>query len=286
MFPPLSPIFLHALLAGVVLGCIYALISLGFSIFWGTSDVVHIALPSIALISSYLTYFGHMLLNLPFPILLISSILTGLFINWAIVEVIKGRLVKMTPLTTLLIFFGMVFIFEGIMSYIWGVRQRTLIIPYLESMIGVLPLKDILIISLTLLVYLILIFFFSRVKQGIAIKAAAQNRKGALICGISTFTIYRLISLIGGAACGLAGSLLAVVYSFYPAMGTVWIAYLFFVVVIGGKGSILGSLVGGLVLGILQSLIGAMIPLQWTEFILFLGLVLILVVRPQGLFGG
>jgi branched-chain amino acid transport system permease protein len=227
-----------------------------------------------------------MLWNMPFSILLILSVLIGLFINWIVVELIKKRLAGMAPLTTLLIFFGLGFILEGVMSYVWGVRQRTLIIPYLESMIGLLSLKDILIISLTVSVYLILIFFFLKTKQGIAIRAMTQNRKGALICGINVFTVYRLISLIGGAACGLAGSLLAIVYSFYPAMGTVWIAYLFFIVVVGGKGSILGSLVGGLVLGILQSLTGILLPLQWTEVILFLGLILILVVRPQGLFGG
>jgi branched-chain amino acid transport system permease protein len=265
-------------------------VSVGFSLAWGISGIVDVSLPYIAVLSSYVAYWTYLLSGLNVAFLLILVPMAMSVFTLVLSSVLMPKLIKQPELNSLVVFFGISYILEGLMVWWWNPTDRALIIPYLEtaintSFIAVSP-KQILTVFCTMLVYVSLILFLGKTKTGTAIRAAAQSKKAAQIVGIDLRRIYLIVQLIAGAIAALSGVLLAMNYSFNPDTGSLWIGYLFLVVVLGSRGSVLGSLIGGIMLGLVQAVVGLYISQLWTTFVAFLILIAVLIARPQGLLRG
>ncbi len=139
------------------------------------------------------------------------------------------------------------------------------------------------IVSLAIVGALALFLKYSRL--GYAIRATSQNREGAELLGVNVQFVSLVSFGIGMALAGAAGALVSFVFSFFPAKHWEWIAMLMSVVVLGGMGSILGTVVGAMVLSVVAAFVGTWIGATWSTMTFFLALFVVLLVRPQGLFG-
>ena len=284
------PFLLTALIQGVTVGFIYSIVTVAFSMSWGISDIVNISVAYQTILAAYVVYWCYVLWGV--NVLLFLLILPPLMalINFSINRFLLSRLIKQHVLNSLLVFFGISYALEGLMGWQWSPIQRTLIAPYLEASYDIagifVSVSELITLIVTLVIYSILIIFLKKTRTGRSIRAVAQNKKGAYVVGINVERIHLLIQAIAGAAAGVAGVLLAITYSFFPAVGAIWVGYLFLVVVLGSKGSVTGSLVGGAILGIIQAFIGFLLPQLWMSFVVFLILVVVLLIRPMGLLKG
>ncbi len=282
--------FSIALGSGLIIGLIYSLASIGFSLSWGISGIVDVSLPYIAVLSSYVTYWLYLFSGINILVfLLVVPGLMGL-VSLALSFVLVPKLIKQSDLNSFVVYFGISYMLQGLMAWWWSPTDRTITVPFLESSINtgfiILSTKQVLTGSVTVAAYLILILFLTKTRTGTAIRAAAQNKKAAQIVGINLGRIYYLVQMIAGTVAALAGVLLALNYSFNPSTGALWIGFLFLIVVLGSKGSVLGSLIGGTALGLTQAIVGLLISQLWTTVVAFLILIIVLIIRPQGLLKG
>ena len=137
----------------------------------------------------------------------------------------------------------------------------------------------------SLLAVLFLDQMLTRTYLGKAIRATAQNRSAALLAGINADRMALVAFGIGTALAGVAGVALALIYSFYPTVHIFWVVKAFLIVVLGGVGNVRGTLVAAFLLGLAESLFGTFVSFRWVDFSVYVLLLVILLVRPQGLYG-
>lgn len=211
-------------------------------------------------------------------------------VSLALSIVLVPKLIRQSDLNSFVVYFGISYMLQGLMAWWWSPTDRTISVGFLESAINtgflILTVKQVLTASVTIAAYIILILFLTKTRTGTAIRAAAQNKKAAQIVGINLGRIYYLVQVIAGMAAALAGVLLALNYSFDPNTGALWIGFLFLIVVLGSKGSVLGSLMGGVILGVTQAIVGLLVSQLWTTVVAFVILIVVLIIRPQGLLKG
>ena len=185
---------------------------------------------------------------------------------------------------------GLTLIFDDVVRMIWGPEFRSMgmpaafQVPPLFVAGGVVPPYYLLLIGVALVAALVLGLGLARTRIGKVIRAAAHNPGMVSALGINTGLIYGAVFALGGGLAGLAGALAAPVRSLTPGMGFSVLIESFIVTVIGGMGSILGALVGALLIGLIRSFGSLGFPL-FTEGLMYLFMVIVLVSRPSGLFG-
>jgi branched-chain amino acid transport system permease protein len=131
----------------------------------------------------------------------------------------------------------------------------------------------------------VLFLVLTRTWTGRAIRATSQNPTGAALVGISSTGVAALAFAIGTSTAGVGGSILAVLYPFFPASHYDWIARLLGIIVLGGMGSLAGAFIGALGIGLAETMTATYVSLQWSTLVVYLVILVVLLVRPQGLFG-
>jgi len=193
------------------------------------------------------------------------------------------------PLISLLLLFGFANLLEGVMLIGWTADPRSLTPSYSASSLQAGPL----ILSVTRLIGFAgaclvvgaLTVFLRHSFTGKAIRATMQDRQAALLMGVNTVHVSMIAFLLGVGTAAVGGTILGLIYAFYPALHLLWIGKLFCIVVLGGVGSVAGVLAGATVLGVAESLTATFFPAVWAELVAYVLLVLTLWFRPVGLFG-
>jgi branched-chain amino acid transport system permease protein len=189
----------------------------------------------------------------------------------------------------LLAAFGLSIILQNVLLLIWKADTRTLITSYSEQGIQLLGVRIPLLYLLAFILAFVLIagmhIFVSHSYVGKAIRAAAQDASTAQVMGINPEAIYALTYAIGTATTALGGTLIGMTFSFVPTSGLTWLLKGFVVVVLGGMGSIVGMLAAGAILGFAEGIGGAIVGTGYRDMIGFLIFIVVLVLRPSGLFG-
>ncbi|HLF44771.1 MAG TPA: branched-chain amino acid ABC transporter permease [Acidimicrobiia bacterium] len=283
--------YVQILVLGLLLGSIYAMMASGLTLLFGVMRVVNLAHAAFILIASYLTYMLYESLTLdPMLSLFITMpLMFGLGVGVYLVLFPRlensPRYVEMTVLLT----FGLALIVEGLLTFIFTGTFRTVRPEYASTAITVgeifIPTSQLYasVISFALLIGLWLILRFT--KTGTAIRATMQNRAAAQIVGVNVRRVSALAFGFGMALAGAAGSLLSFMFPFFPAKHWQWIALLLALIVLGGMGSIKGAIVGALLLAVASAFVTDTFGPTWSPITFYLTLFLILMVRPQGLFG-
>ncbi|MBV6656634.1 MAG: branched-chain amino acid ABC transporter permease [Devosiaceae bacterium] len=276
---------------GLALGGVFALMGSGLSLVFGVMRVVNLAHPALIIAGAYATYWGWRLLGvdpvlmMPFSAALLAVV--GIVIYKVFFEK-DAASAKYSDLTVLMAF-AVAMIVEGALGGMFTNTQRVTSPSYATEAIFIgeifIPKGQLIagIISMTIIGSLGLFLKFSR--TGYAIRATTQNREAAELLGVNLRFIALLSFAIGIALAGCAGSLVSFVFNFFPAKHWEWIAIMMSLVVLGGMGSILGTVVGALLLSVLASYVGAAAGATWSTMVFFVALFLVLLVRPQGLFG-
>jgi branched-chain amino acid transport system permease protein len=274
---------------GLIVGSLLFLVAAGLTLIFGVLGVVNFAHGTFYMLGAYLALTAYRLTGNFAMAVLAAGIGVGLF-GFLFERFLMRRVYKADVLMQLLVCYAVVLIMDDVVKIVWGAEFLSMGMP--ESFQappffiagGVVPVFYVYLIAAAMLIALALwgILAFSR--MGKIIRAAAQNPTMTSALGINTSLIYAAVFAFGGVLAGLAGGLAAPVRSMSPGMGFSILIESFIVTVIGGMGSVSGALVGALLIGLIRSFGTIGFPL-FVEGLMFLAMVLILILRPNGLLG-
>ncbi|MDP4670062.1 MAG: branched-chain amino acid ABC transporter permease [Burkholderiaceae bacterium] len=281
----------EAVLFGLLLGCFYAAVSLGLSVAFGLLDVPHVAHPALLIVGSYGAYMlgGWGIDPLVSGFLLMPVFfLVGMLLYRFYYETFESR-GSAAGVNGLAFFFGIAFIIEVLLVVAFGVDQRSAEADYIGESLRLgdlrLPYRLLVAAGVALVLTVILTQFFSKTFVGRAIKAVGQDEGALRLMGADPVRIKQLAFGIATSVNALAGAMLIIVSPVEPTMDRIYIGRTFCVVVLAGMGSMSGTLVAGLVLGITESIVLTLFGASWATAVAFGLLLLMLGLRPQGLFG-
>jgi branched-chain amino acid transport system permease protein len=281
--------FLGQLLLGLVNGSFYAMLSLGLAVIFGLLGIVNFAHGALYMIGAYVAWFCLERFGLNYWLALVVAPLTVGLLGIVIERLFLKRLYKLDPLYGLLLTFGLALIFEGVFRDQFGVSGQQYPVP--EQLQGatnlgfmVLPNYRAWVVLASMTVCLGTWFLIEKTSLGATLRAGTENPALVQAFGINVPLMVSLTYAGGAALAALAGVLAAPVIQLTPLMGSNLIIVVFAVVVIGGMGSILGSILSGVVLGLLEGLTKVFYP-EASNIVVFVIMVLVLMVRPAGLFG-
>jgi len=284
-------LLLEALMFGLLLGCFYAAVSIGLSVSFGLLDVPHVAHPAIMVLGSYATYLvaaqgldpilaGILLM----PVFFVVGVLVYRFYY----ESFERRGTE-AAVRGLAFFFGLAFIIEIGLILVFGVDQRTVEAAYIGESLELgeyrIPYRMLVAFGVALVLTFSLTLYLSKTFTGRAIKAVAQDEPALRLMGANPVRIKQWAFGIATGVSALAGAMLIVVGPVEPAIDRLYIGRTFCIVVLAGLGSMTGTLVAGLILGIAESMVLMFFGASWAPAVAFGLLLLVLGVRPQGLFG-
>ena len=284
-------LLIEALIAGILLGCFYAAMSVGLSVAFGLLDVPHIAHPAFLVLGAYGVFMlsGSGVDPLLAGVLLVPVFfLVGLAL-YRFYHTVFERRGSDAGLRGLAFFFGIAFIVEVVLIRMFGVDQRMVEAPYIGESVQLgdmrVPTRMLVAFGVALLLTATLALYLSRTFTGRAIKAVAQDQTALALMGADPVRIKQWAFGIATGTCALAGALLIIVGPVEPGLGRLYIGRTFCVVVLAGLGSMPGTLAAGLILGIAESLVLTSVGASWAPAVAFGLLLMVLAVRPAGLFG-
>jgi len=282
-------ILLQLIINGLLLGGIYALISIGLTLIFGVVRVINFAHGEFLMLSMYITYFSYTFLGLnPYLSLLISiplMFLAGMAIDQLIIRPLREAPAYMQVFATV----GLSIVLLNLALLLFTGDYQSIHLPFAEKSLHLgglfLSYAKLVIFFSAILVSVGLYLLLQYTNMGKQIRAIAQDRMAAKLMGINLNRIYMLTFGIGTALVGIAGGLILPVYYVFPSVGVYFVLTAFVVVVLGGMGNMVGALLGGFIIGIADSLSGYYIDPSLKEVVSFIIFLVVLLIRPSGLMG-
>ncbi len=282
----------QALTSGLLLGGFYAVMVLGFSVIWGVMGVINLAHGEFLMMGAYLAWGLFHFFGLD-PFLALVLILPLMFVVGYLLQfLLINRLVERPHLMVLLVSFGVSIALANLFKILFTSDPRNVPVAYNGSMElwGItFPIVKTIIFILALLIMLGLHLILQRTRLGKSIRAAAQNKTAARIVGVDINRVYAITAGICIALTAAAGAMISPTQAIFPFMGPPFTLKALTITTLGGLGRIPGALIGGVILGITETLVSRFVPGIGTNLGVatsFVLLVLILILRPQGLLGG
>ncbi|HKT04363.1 MAG TPA: branched-chain amino acid ABC transporter permease [Rugosimonospora sp.] len=281
---------LQATLYGLLQGCMFGLIAVGFSLVWGVMNIVNLAHGALVLLGAYTALALHQLVGLD-PFLAAVPAAAVLFAGGYLVQRYLVNLVVNAPIfITLLLTFGLQLLLVNGLILGYSADYRAIPTAYAARSLALpgdvrLPVGRLIAALLAVGLTLALGYLMRRTRTGMAILATGMDRGAARLMGIPARHVYALTFAIAAALAGAAGAAVAAVSTFSPADAGRFTLFSFVAAVLGGLGNTAGALLGGLVLGLAESIGGQLLPGTLVNAVAFAVLVLVLAIRPQGLAG-
>lgn len=283
------PMIMSQLLLGLVNGSFYAMLSLGLAVIFGLLNVINFSHGALYMMGAFLAWMGIEYCGLNYwAMLVLAPLLVGVF-GIVIERTMLRHLYKLDHLYGLLLTFGITLLVEGVFRSFYGVSGQPFQVP--EALAGatdlgfmVMPNYRGWVVVASLVVCLSTWFVIEKTKLGAYLRAGTENPKLVEAFGINVPLMVTLTYGFGVALAGFAGVLAAPIIQVQPLMGQNLIIVVFAVVVIGGMGSIMGSILTGLGLGVIEGLTKVFYP-EFSSTVVFLVMVIVLLLRPAGLFG-
>ena len=282
---------IQTLILGLALGGVFALMGSGLSLVFGVMRIVNLAHPALIIAGAYVTYWGFRLYGIdPLVMLPVAAVILAAIgvLLYKLVFEREARSAKYSEMTVLLTF-ATAMIVEGALGGMFTNTQRVTSPSYATDAIFLgnifIPTGQLYAGLVSLAIITVLALFLKYSRFGNAIRATTQNRDAAELLGVNVNLVGVVSFAIGIGLAGAAGALVSFVFSFFPAKHWEWIAVLMSLVVLGGMGSILGTVLAAFILSVVAAFVGAYLGSTWSTMTFFLALFLILLFRPQGLFG-
>lgn len=280
-------LFLQQVLNGLTLGGVYCLVALGLTLVYGILQVPNFAHGAFYMAGAYAGFFLMDRMGFNY-----WQAMAGAAAAVALISVLSERLVfhplrKAPYLHHMIASIGILLFLEAGVQALWGADFHRMSSPYPQILsFGdvTLPAQRLMIIAAAFLLVLLLQLFLKKTITGATIVAMAQNRDGAALVGIDANRVAMLTFAIAGALAGMAAVLYAPINLVYSSMGHLVITKAFVIIVLGGMGSVPGAIAGGLIIGFAESFGAFYISTDYKDIIAFALLVVILSLRPQGLF--
>lgn len=283
--------FFTHLINGLSLGSIYAIIAIGYTMVYGIAKMLNFAHGDVIMIGAFMAYTIISTMGLPTPLGIIGAIVICTVLGICIEKIAYKPLRKAgSPLAVLITAIGVSYFLQNSALLIFGSDPKmfTSVVPFQSVKIGpfLIPGTTIVSIFVSIILVTALQTFINKTKPGQAMLACSQDRDAASLMGISVNGTITLTFAIGSAMAAIAGVLLCSAYpTLSPTTGAMPGIKAFVAAVFGGIGSIPGAMIGGLVLGVIEILSRAYISSQLSDAIVFSVLIIVLLVKPTGLFG-
>jgi branched-chain amino acid transport system permease protein len=283
-------IILQVLFWGVYAGCIYLLLATGLNLIFGVMKIVNFAHGELLMLGAYATATLFTLTGLN-PYLIIVFSMLSLIVFGAVLQRLCFRpILGSGKLNEIFLSLGLIYLIQNSAALLWTDEWQVISSPYASVSVPLgpiqLPLDYLIIIFVTVGILIGLHLFLKKTTLGRSLRATSQNRKGAMLVGINVERMDMVSFALGAALAAAAGTLWAVSGQvFNPYMGSIPAIKAFAIIIIGGLGSIPGAVIGGLLYGIAENGAAYLLGGMWKDAISFIILIVVLIVRPTGLFG-
>ena len=278
---------LQLIISGISQGCVYGLIALGFVLIYKATEMVNFAQGDIMMLGAYVAITFISIWGWPFWWALLATALVMAAVGVVIERTLLRPMIGEPHFAVLMLTIGLGFVLRAVAGAIWGNEPRALPTPYVGEVLRlgetIIGYENLAIIIGTALLCLFLWLFFRFTRVGIAMQAAAQNQLAAFYVGIPVKRMFSLVWALSAAIAGIAGVLTAPVSLVDPLIGFVGIKA-FAAAIVGGFGSLPGAIIGGLLIGLVEQFAGLYLPPGFSDMSAYVLLLLMLLIRPQGLF--
>jgi branched-chain amino acid transport system permease protein len=279
---------LEVLVVGVMLGGIYGLVSIGLNLIFGVVRVVNFAQGAMVMVGMYATYWVYTALGIN-PYLAILLVAPAMFVLGVAIQRLVIQPLQGEPMMQVFATFGLLMLMQNLVLGITRGEAMTVDWPLARQVLSIggiqVSLVRVVVLGATTLITVGLHFFLRDTMAGKAIRAVIQDKRAARAMGIDAERAYLLTFGVGAALAGVAGALLAPIYTLTPGIGDDFIVAAFAVVVLGGLGSVWGAYIGGLLVGIVEACAGFYLDPALKQAVWFLIFIAVLIVRPSGLLG-
>jgi branched-chain amino acid transport system permease protein len=279
---------LEQIVNGTMIGCIYVLVALGMVLIFGVMQVLNFAHGVLFMAGGYVCHFAFFKLTGSYPASIALSMIAlaalGVVLEQAVFRPLRDN-IQMQMVASL----GLILVIQNGVVVLWGPSALQMRVSTAETIVRLgslsFTVQHFVIIGTVAVTVILLQLFLTRSRLGTAIRATSQNADAARVVGIDTSRIFLLTFVIASALAALGGALLGPLFLIFPQMGDLPLLKALTAIVLGGMGSVPGAVVGGLAIGIIESVSTLFIPTDFRDTVVFGLLILVLLVRPWGLFG-
>ena len=293
---------IQILVWGLYAGCIYILLAIGLNLIFGVMKVVNFAHGELLMLGAYTAFWIYTFSSIdPFVVIPLAMLLMAV-LGRAIERLGFRPIMGTGKLNEIFLSLGLIYLFQNLVALLWSTDSRSIRSPYNDVLVPIgsmkLPLDYLIIIIFTIISLIAFQLFMKKTTPGRAMRATSQNREAAALMGINVERMDMLSFALGSAFAAAAGGLWVISGQMAnPYMGSIPAIKAFAVIIIGGLGSIPGAIVAGLTLGIAENIVPLLMSslvgilgfemsfTAWKDTIAFFILIIVLVIRPTGIFG-
>lgn len=278
---------LEAVINGLMLGGVLALLALGLNLVFGVVDVIWICYAELVMVGMYAIFWGHSYYGLPLVMAAALAILgvavLGFLIHYLVISPILGT----PPINQLLATGGLLFFLQSFATLLFGgdFRNIGLQLPVLSIAEVYVSFPRLIAFGVALVTVIALYFFLTRTYIGLAIRAISQDREIVVLMGVNGRRMYLVASTIGGGLAGLAAALLVLQYDVHPLVGISFGPITFMICVLGGLGNLIGGFIAAFVMSLFIAVGGFFFDVEWGYVIAFVFFIVMMFVRPAGILG-
>lgn len=288
--PEYVPLLAQALVSGLLVGCVYALIATGFTVIFGVMRIANFAHGQLVMAAMYAAVVLYQAVNLD-PLLAVFLIGPAFFVAGAgLYRGLFARVVHAPEAAQITLSIGLWFFLENLALFLFGGELKGTITPYAAEAVAlgtvVASVPRLLASGVAIAVIVALHLFLQTSDLGRSVRAYADGPEGAVLAGVDPGRVNAIACGLGVACAGVAGAAIVPFFFVTPFVGLDFMLRTLVVVVLGGLGSMTGALVGGLLVGLIEAITGVFVPSSLGTAILFGVLAVVLLFRPAGLLGG
>jgi len=290
-----AQILLQAVASGLLIGMVYALISVGLTLIFGLMEIVNFAHGEFLMLAMYAAFWGSVLVGLDpmasLPLTVVALFALGVLTYYGII----ARVLRAPMLAQIFATFGLGLLLRGLAQFFWSPDFRSVEGAFLTELLGgsvavggvSLGVPQVAAAALAALAFGALALFIGRTRTGLALQAVAEDKATAGLMGIDSDRMFALGWGLGAACVGVAGAVLASFYYIYPSVGVLFALIAYIVVALGGFGSVPGALVAGLLVGLVEVVSPTLFGFSpaYKYAVVFAFYLIVVLVRPQGLLG-
>jgi branched-chain amino acid transport system permease protein len=282
-------LFFQTLMNGTIIGGTYALTAIGLTLIFGYMHLVNFAHGELYMLGAYFTFTLVVMVGLPFwigfPLALVGVFILAMLLDVVLLRPLRNQDVLIRMLTTI----GLMLLFQNLALLIWGPVPKRVPSPIDMASFSLFGMRvaplHLLVAGAALAIILLAHLFMQYTRTGMAMRATFQDQEVAAAMGVKVNRFYGFTFAFGAVLAAAGGGLLSMIFLVTPTMGVMTTAKAFAVVILGGLGSFLGAIFGGLIIGIAESMGATFLWADYKDGIAFVILLVILMIKPNGLFG-
>ena len=278
---------LEAIINGLLLGGVLALLALGLNLIFGVIDVVWICYAEIVMLGMYTIFFFYVKFGFPLILACVAGIAAASILGFLVHFLVISPILGTAPINQLLATGGLLFFLQSFATLVFGIEFRNigLRLPVLQFFGMYISFARLLAFCTAAIGMTVLYLFLKRTYMGAAIRAISQDREVMVLMGVNSRKVYLLTSAIGGGLAGLAACLLVLQYDVHPALGLSFGPITFMICVLGGLGNMLGGFIAAFIFSQIITIGGFYFQLEWGYVIAFAVFIIMMFIRPQGILG-